>query len=663
MLNALAFLFAMASLWLGIFGTGTRLLYHWPALAVLGFCLVMGLFARGGRRYTWSRFSVASVVTLAAYVLVRAHYSPIAYSSMMDIWLLLGCLATYILFVGLLHEDRHRGMAVTVFVGLGLANSAVAFYQRLVDPHFDVFHEHEPEHPIPGSGLYFHYDHMAGFTELVALFCFAMAIFGQLDKWKRAALTAAGIVCSTGVLATMSRGGLLSLGGGLCLLGLLTWLSSKRLLWSDAFRMGFLLWSAVAIIGLAGAGWILIGKRFENNGEKLALQELVTAGLNNRLEIWKLALRQWQLAPGFGTGSGTYNEYSIKLWRKDWHPPDNMKHPIYAHNDYLQMLAEYGVVGLSLVVIMAGIHFGRGLVVLRGWIASSNSRSDTTGNNRIAFLVGALCCLFSYGIHSILDFNMRLLASASVIAFALAVIASSGRRLPEGERNRQHLSGRVGSFAGALLGLVLIGGTICNIKAEYHFEKLSHALREGRSVDALAHGVIAVQQGGRNHDLHRLIGDARMACAEQFESKSLREGFLKKAIEAYREAVLLDAGDSEANILLGRCLEQVGNTKDAESAYRAAQAWDPCGHDANGWLGDFLFRRGVGQLSRGELKRAVLSLEEAKDFLLAATHWSIENETWKHQSLSSCLSALEDAIKATGDRSREQSHASGGDGN
>ncbi len=641
-------LFLLAYLWLGSVGTITRLYYHWPALGVFGICLVLGVFAGRPHRFAWSRLAVASVIALVAYVLFRASQSPIPYAARKDVCLLLGCLAVYLLFVFALQGAGHR-MAMVILLGLlGVANTIIALYQRLVNPYFHLFHSHDESRLMPGSGLFFNYDHMSGFTELAALLCLAMAIFGRGSRGMRLAFGILGTTCCIGVLVSMSRGGFLSLGAGLLALGAITLFASKHFGWSPTVRKTILAVGLVAVLGFAGAGVTLIGKRFEGmaaGGE----QGIFNIGFSNRLENWSLAIRQWKLDPVVGTGSGTYDEYSIKLWRADWHRPDRIFHPINAHNDYLQMLAEYGVVGLALVLLVLATHGGRALSTLRGWLGTSdlgNARPPVQGNTRMALVAGSFSCLVAYGVHSIVDFNMRLLASACVIAFCLAVIASAGpRRKAEGASEPLARAGRI---LGGLLGLWLLLGTARNLTPEYHFEKLGEALKDERIEDALAHGTSAAETEKENDVLYRWLGYARMRYAELFEFPALRKGFLEAAIEALRIAATLNRGDSYANVLLGRCLDQVGDKEGAGKAFSDALEWDPYGGDTNGWYGDFLLDRGLDQFARGENERAIATLKDAEKHLLISTQSSASPDIWQQDVWKQCVEALHEAYSAKG---------------
>ena len=76
--------------------------------------------------------------------------------------------------------------------------------------------------------------------------------------------------------------------------------------------------------------------------------------------MWRAALQQWNLAPLVGTGSGTYLYYG-RQFRSEQMQID----PVRAHNDYLDLLAEYGAVAAFLLLPFVFVHLRHGIKDLR----------------------------------------------------------------------------------------------------------------------------------------------------------------------------------------------------------------------------------------------------------------------------------------------------------
>src|SRR4030095_15333298 len=82
-----------------------------------------------------------------------------------------------------------------------------------------------------------------------------------------------------------------------------------------------------------------------------------------RTEIWKIGIEQFKVSPVQGTGAGTFQYYG-RLFR----PPHLQADPEYVHNDYLQLLAEYGLIGLATGLVFLVVHFWFGVKALNYFV-------------------------------------------------------------------------------------------------------------------------------------------------------------------------------------------------------------------------------------------------------------------------------------------------------
>lgn len=109
---------------------------------------------------------------------------------------------------------------------------------------------------------------------------------------------------------------------------------------------------AVLVLSALAAFWFWISP------ESLARMTASDDGGNGRTELWQVALRMWQDHPIAGVGLNNYIVESAGYVRE----PGNLEavqliaeRPHVAHNTYLQMLAETGLVGLTLfLAVIAG---------------------------------------------------------------------------------------------------------------------------------------------------------------------------------------------------------------------------------------------------------------------------------------------------------------------
>jgi O-antigen ligase len=134
---------------------------------------------------------------------------------------------------------------------------------------------------------------------------------------------------------------------------------------------------------------------------------------DTRMEIWQDTLQLVSAHEWTGTGLGAYER---GLYRYKTVAPTYTVD--FAHNDYLQILAELGIVGAALVAALGLWILWRPLsVVLWG---------RDTANWPLA--VGLLAALLTLAIHSLADFNLYIPANALAFAWLAGVAVSPGLR-------------------------------------------------------------------------------------------------------------------------------------------------------------------------------------------------------------------------------------------
>ena len=96
-------------LWIGVAGTGTKVVFQWPGLILLGIGFVMlPLIRCKDRRASPSLFWSLAVVALFAYMVTRASMSPVSYLARLDVILVLTLFGFYIVFSTCLSGSRAR---------------------------------------------------------------------------------------------------------------------------------------------------------------------------------------------------------------------------------------------------------------------------------------------------------------------------------------------------------------------------------------------------------------------------------------------------------------------------------------------------------------------------------------------------------------------------
>lgn len=209
-------------------------------------------------------------------------------------------------------------------------------------------------------------------------------------------------VALVAILATTSRAGLgLGLGASL-LIGLSM---AGRIRMRLRIAIAVLLVAAVAIVASTATFQAMLA-RFDYLDE------------DNR---WLFTLRSIPLVREYwltGAGGGVFGDLFITSEPVDWVKPTIMNH---VHNDYVEMIIEYGVAG---AVALAALATG----VVRAFLSH---RTVSARMSRMCF--GGAIIIALIALHSLVDYPLRRPAILALLAVALAMVA---RPQPIEERGR-----------------------------------------------------------------------------------------------------------------------------------------------------------------------------------------------------------------------------------
>jgi len=261
-------------------------------------------------------------------------------------------------------------------------------------------------------GPYVNHNHFTGLMEMTFPVALSLVFATRSGIAMKAFMISAGIVMALATFMTLSRGGLFAFALSFFLFVYVA--LRKKVRTRVVLTMGLLV-----VLGLAGVIWL--------GAEPVVQRIMALPGLGqelsyvDRIRIAGATLRIIQDHPYTGTGLGTFALLSPMY--VSW-PTNELFDK--AHNDYLQLLSEVGLIGFSFVVIWIVALF-RSLV--------SIVRDDSQHSSVLP--LGAFCGCFAILIHSFVDFNLQIPANAIYFA-ALAGLATrhyrgSRRAFKEGQ--------------------------------------------------------------------------------------------------------------------------------------------------------------------------------------------------------------------------------------
>ena len=95
-------------LWLAVIGNGSKVVFQWPGLLLLGSGFVLLPFISRSREVSLSMSCQVAVVALFFYMGIRAWVSPVFYLARLDIILILVLFGVYVVFSTCLTRCRDR---------------------------------------------------------------------------------------------------------------------------------------------------------------------------------------------------------------------------------------------------------------------------------------------------------------------------------------------------------------------------------------------------------------------------------------------------------------------------------------------------------------------------------------------------------------------------
>ena len=314
-------------------------------------------------------------------------------------------LGFYLLAATFLNTDQRRTVAVNVIiivcvlialVGIGHSFIGKALWQR------------------GAFGPFVNRNHFAGFLVMGAGLTGGLLI-GRSLRREILALYASGlVVLCAAILLSASRGGLLALGAEILFLALvvlpLTLSSGKS---RPSARSVILRSLATVLIGgaaIAGSLFLVGSEGLVRNLSQTAREvegRLPEDERFSRRDIWQATTRLIADHPWFGVGLGAF-PYAYPAYDQS----SGAQRVEQTHNDYLQILADAGIIGGLLALAFILILF---LTAFRA--------ARTHHRRRRSIILGALSGCLAIAVHSFVDFNLQVTANAQLF-LALAALTT-----------------------------------------------------------------------------------------------------------------------------------------------------------------------------------------------------------------------------------------------
>ena len=559
-----AFLLAAALGLIQVLIGGTRLLFSLPAYGLLAVVGLLGIFSLRSAKVTPSQVCLATAAAFFGYVLLRALLSPAEYLARFDIYSVLAGLLVYFFVACICTSPRRRMTVLLLLLILALIHVFIGAVQFRDGNNFmPIWFLQRYDYGRRASGLYVCPNHLAGLLEVLGVFGLSMTFWSRWAAWAKLLTAYATGMCYVGLVLTGSRGGYLSAITSLVVFAALSLIilrhASARMFW----RIGGIGVVAAAVIAIFAAFFIHKSDCLTNRAQN------IFDTTNMRIEMWKAAFQQWKLQPIFGTGSGTYLYYG-RMFRTE----QMQKDPVYVHNDYLHLLAEYGLIGGGLFVLFLVTH------VLNGWRHFQRlgpkrvAVSSRLFSNGMALNLGALAAVCAYVVHSALDFNLHIPANVLLLAFVFGILANAGAERDE-ESAAPAKSMVLWRLVLPMIGAIVAIQCVRLLPGEYFAERARTAQRDNHSDSAILFALRGLATEQKNPNLYHYLGSAQSTQCDFIADLYARRACYEKAIASFEKARTLAPQDKTFLLPLASTYDTMGRFAEAEWMWNEALRLDP----------------------------------------------------------------------------------------
>ncbi|MBV9296577.1 MAG: O-antigen ligase family protein [Acidobacteriaceae bacterium] len=385
---------------------GLKRWVRWPVYALTGYLVFQLIPLPAGLLQILSPARAALLRSLGP-VMPGMHEAPLSVAppaALLGVFTLLGCIAGFLLVRELAWRFSSRPwIPLFPLVFIAALEASIGMYQ--------VFAAWPSGH---ATGTYANYDHFAGLLETVLPFpvLYGVAVLRRAKRapdsstWRAFAACGSWLIAALLLLAviySLSRTGFLV---GVAVLFIIGALSIGPRTPSPGRR-----WVSLGVLG-AMIVLLLIVLPPDQLIERFAMfSSTEKLSSDTRLFLWKETLSLISEFRWFGCGLGGFESAFLKYQAAAANSSVG-----FAHNDYLQYLAELGIIGFAL---LAALLSGILMQIFRGVL-------QLTYENRRLIVIGCAGAFAAVLLHSLVDFNMCIPANALTLAWIGGIGSMNG---------------------------------------------------------------------------------------------------------------------------------------------------------------------------------------------------------------------------------------------
>ncbi|MEO5859747.1 MAG: O-antigen ligase family protein [Pyrinomonadaceae bacterium] len=298
--------------------------------------------------------------------------------------------------------NRLRNLAVFIIV-FGSIYAFYAILQSVLSPTM-IFGLLESQLPF---GSFVNRNNFAAWMEMAVAIPMGMLFAGSVSQDKRLIYLTASVLMGVSIVLSGSRGGLIALVIQVGFLFLITYSQRDR----SSTMLKVVLSAGILLAIVAGTAFV----GGENALTRIQEDQAVAEGVVARPQIWRVTVKMIAKNMPFGVGLGAYGVAYTK-----YDDASGFERVEQAHNDYLQVLSDGGIVGGALGLAFIFLVFRLGLKAVR-----------VSNLERRGIAAGAFAGILGVLLHSLFDFVLHTTAIALLFLTLVGMLAAARSKFPD----------------------------------------------------------------------------------------------------------------------------------------------------------------------------------------------------------------------------------------
>ena len=524
------------------------------------------------------------VLVFVIYALARYPYADVEYTARNEVYRVLLYALLFFVVVNNISHRSSKGLAYFI-VGTGVFMSLYALMQFVQNSDMVWNLVRPAQYAGRGSGTYICPNHLAGYLEFAIPIALAYMFLGRASYLQKNILAYSLLIMFGGLGATISRGGWIATTVALLLAATVFIFQRKK-------RIA----SIVLLVVLIAGGFLFIS---QTRISQERLDEMVVEGkpADMRFHIWEAATKLWQERPWLGLGPAQF-DHQFKRYR----PYQFQMRPEFVHNDYLNTLVDWGIIGFLIVAGSLAAFF---VSAIRLWLHRLEDRKDlgTNASNREALVFGVLIGTVAILLHAFVDFHFHIPANAILAIGLMATVLAIGQTKDTARFLTPGPSGKlVLSLILALTGTWLIPESLLKYREGQLYTESNIASLPASEEMRLLHEMHALDP--MNADTTYRIGEIWRVLAWSDEGHA----YHSQAVEGqkwFEKTLRLNPWNADAHLRLGICRDIQREYDSSLPHYQAAEKLDPLGASTKAWIGWHHLQNDEYALARKYLTRSL----------------------------------------------------------